>query len=138
MAYVWAPKCGLALLRSLRCCWRSRLTRYIAHASVFISCRNFSQVRYRDIEGHDETPGRFETPRPAANLCACAVRESIWARRRQHGGRQFAKPTRRYQCRHDMSISQMRGGVQWTRVDQNEHILRTGMGLLPCQLNFMI
>ena len=38
------------------------------------------------------------------------------------GGRQFAKPTSRYQCRRDMHISQRRGGVQWCQLDQARKI----------------
>ena len=37
-----------------------------------------------------------------------------------------------------ISISQRRGGVQWPRGDQNGHILRAGMCVVRCQLDFMI
>ena len=38
----------------------------------------------------------------------------------------------------DIYISQRRGGVQWLQLDQNGHILDDGMGVLCCQLDFMI
>ena len=82
------PTGALLLLDSLKKRRRFRVTRYTAHASVFISCRNFSHGSIWLLL--------------AAKPCACALRESIRARRRQHGDRQFAKPTHRYQkFRHD-------------------------------------
>ena len=92
-------------------------------------------VQYRDMEGQDETPGRFETPGPAANLCACAVSESSEGEANNGGG---ARQAGRLDYLRDISISQRRGGVQWPRFDQNGHILRPRTGVARCQLGFMI
>ena len=72
-----APTSSLAELGSIkrRRCFRVmlyilRMRRSVYHAGTSRT------VRYRDIEGQDETPGLFETLGHAANLCVCAGFES--------------------------------------------------------------
>ena len=83
----------------------------------------------------DETYGQFETPGHAANLCACSVSESCEGEANNGGGARRAGRLD-YLC--DIHISQRRGGVQWSRLDQNGHILRAAMCVVRCQLDFMI
>ena len=95
---------------------------------------NSRTVRYRDIEGQDDTPGRFEMPgSPRIHAHAQSAnrlgKTTKWRRARRASRLDYLR---------DISISQRRGGVQWPWFDQNRHILDDGMGVLRCQLDFMI
>ena len=93
-----------------------------------------SRTVRRDNEGQDETPGRFETPGVAVNLCACAVSESSGQGANMASSRRIG----RLDYLRDIHVSQRRGGVQWPNIDQNGPIIHAGMYVLRCQLDFMI
>ena len=72
--------------------------------------------------------------RPALHEAMRMRTPRINLRRRQHGGR--ANRTNRDEYARDMYIQHRRGEVKWSNINRNGPILRAGMGVLCCQLDF--